>query len=239
VSKRVPVTTRPRLLVLAGVNGAGKSSVLGVHVFEAEFDWFNPDQYARELSVKNGMELAQANGEAWNEGLRRLREAIAQGQSYAFETTLGGRTLTTELIHAATSHDLHMLYCGLPDVATHLRRIAFRVAHGGHSIPEAKVRERFITSPRNLIALMPHLTNLHVYDNSHEAGPDGIAPDPKLLLMLCEGQWLYPKNPKQLAATPNWAKPIVMAALDLLPNAFTAPAGALPQTARLRQRQTH
>jgi len=238
VSKPTSATTRPRLLVLAGVNGAGKSSVLGVHVFEEEFDWFNPDQHARELADRTGMELARANGEAWNEGLLRLRAAIEQGGEYAFETTLGGNTIREELIRAAASHDLHMLYCGLNSVNTHLRRIAARVERGGHPIPEAKVRERLITSPRNLITLMPHLANLHVYDNSLEAGPDGIAPDPKLLLMLSDGQLEYPKNPSQLARTPHWAKPILAAALEMT-GAFTPPAGAPPQTAPPRRRPKH
>jgi len=225
VSPHAASTARPALTVLAGVNGAGKSSLLGTHLqHEQGLDWFNPDQYAYEQSARTGMELALANGEAWNEGLRRLRQAIDQRQSYAFETTLGGRTLSAELIRAAATHDIHMRYCGLPDVDTHLRRIALRVAHGGHPIPEEKVRERFITSPRNLITLMPHLTSLNVYDNSAEASPDGIAPDPKLLLMFCEGELVYPKTPKQLAQTPDWAKPIMMAALETVPNPFTPPA---------------
>jgi len=108
-------TARPALTVLAGVNGAGKSSLLGAHLQHEEgLDWFNPDQFAREQAARTGMELALANGEAWNEGLRRLREAIAHRQSYAFETTLGGRTLSAELIRAAATHDIHMWYCGLP-----------------------------------------------------------------------------------------------------------------------------
>jgi len=232
VSKRAPDTTRPWLVVLAGVNGAGKSSALSQWVREqsapfiktGQFDWFNPDDFARELAEGTGMELAQANGEAWNEGLRRLREAITGHQSYAFETTLGGNTIREELIRAAATHDIHMLYCGLDSVNAHLRRIAARVARGGHPIPEEKVRERFITSPRNLITLMPHLATLHVYDNSREAGSDGIAPDSNLLLMLAGGHLVYPQTPKQLATTPDWAKPILAAALDLAANAFTPPA---------------
>jgi len=225
-ARRVPNTPRPLISVLAGVNGAGKSSLLSkyIHTEAKAFVWFNPDEFARELADETGMELARANGDAWNEGLRRLRKAIDQGREHAFETTLGGNTIREELIRAAASHDLHMLYCGLPDVDTHLHRIALRVAHGGHPIPEEKVRERFVTSPRNLITLMPHLTSLNVYDNSAEASPDGIAPDPKLLLMFCEGELVYPKTPKQLAQTPNWAKPIMMATLELLPNPFNPPA---------------
>jgi len=220
---------KPAIRVLAGVNGAGKSSLLGqqlrnesVRLLDQEVCWFNPDDYARELADGSRMELARANIDAWNEGLRRLRHAIAERQNYAFETTLGGRTLSAELIRAAATHDLHMYYCGLPDVDTHLRRIAARVARGGHPIPDAKVRERFTASPRNLIRLMPHLVSLNVYDNSQEAGSDGIAPDPEPVLMLADGHWVYPKTHKQLAATPEWAKPIVMAALDLVPNPFTA-----------------
>jgi len=232
VSKRAPKTARPWLVVLAGVNGAGKSSALSRWVCTqsapfiktGQFDWFDPDQFARELAEGSGIELARANGDAWNEGLRRLREAIAKRQSYAFETTLGGRTLSAELVRAAATHDIHMLYCGLSDVDAHLRRIAARVARGGHPIPEDKVRERFISSPRNLMTLMPHLATLHVYDNSAEAGTDGIAPDSNLLLMLADDELVYPKTPKQLATTPDWAKPIVMAALETVPNPFTPPA---------------
>jgi len=218
---------KPAIRVLAGVNGAGKSSLLGQQLrnesgrlLDQEVCWFNPDDYARELADGTGMELARANIEAWNEGLRRLRYAIAERCNYAFETTLGGRTLSAELIRAAASHDIHMYYCGLPDVETHLRRIAARVARGGHPIPEAKVRERFTASPRNLIRLMPHLASLNVYDNSREANPDGIAPDPELVLMLADGKMVYPETSGQLAATPDWAKAIVMAALDLVPNRF-------------------
>ena len=39
--------TRPFILVLAGVNGAGKSSVAGALLEEHGLTWFNPDSYAR------------------------------------------------------------------------------------------------------------------------------------------------------------------------------------------------
>ena len=38
---------RPCILVLAGVNGAGKSSVGGALLAEHGLAWFNPDSYAR------------------------------------------------------------------------------------------------------------------------------------------------------------------------------------------------
>lgn len=83
---------RPVLFVLAGVNGAGKSSVGGHLLAQAGLSWFDPDAFARELRVETGIGQTAANAVAWQEGMRRLDEAIAHRTNHAFETTLGGRT---------------------------------------------------------------------------------------------------------------------------------------------------
>lgn len=88
---------RPVLLVLAGVNGAGKSSIGGLLLEQAGVSWFNPDRFARELVMATGCDQETANAEAWAEGVRRLDEAIAHGRHHAFETTLGGHTITEKL----------------------------------------------------------------------------------------------------------------------------------------------
>jgi hypothetical protein len=55
------------------------------------------------------------------------------------------------------------------------------------------------------------LATLHVYDNSEDADPAaGHTPTPSLVLHLDQGNIL---GPPDLASTPNWAKPIVAAAL--------------------------
>jgi hypothetical protein len=65
----------------------------------------------------------------------------------------------------------------------------------------------------NLIELMPHLTELRVYDNSVDADPaSGKTPEPKLLLHMKRGAIL---NLHELKNTPDWAKPIVSTALKL------------------------
>lgn len=85
--------SRPVLYVLAGVNGAGKSSVGGQLLKAAGLDWFNPDSFARELLGLTGCNQHEANAAAWQEGMRRLDAALAQGTHFAFETTLGGRSV--------------------------------------------------------------------------------------------------------------------------------------------------
>ena len=89
--------TRPILYVLAGVNGAGKSSLGGHALRQAGLDWFNPDTFTRQLVETTGSPLADANAAAWREGMRLLDAAIANGNDHAFETTLGGTTIAATL----------------------------------------------------------------------------------------------------------------------------------------------
>jgi len=56
---------RPVLYVLAGVNGAGKSSIGGHLLERAGLTWFNPDTFARELIAATGCDQASADGQAW------------------------------------------------------------------------------------------------------------------------------------------------------------------------------
>ncbi len=206
---------RPRILVLAGVNGAGKSSIGGDMLHQAGIPWFNPDTFTRELVAATGSPLADANAAAWQEGLRRLNAAIAHGEDYAFETTLGGNTIAARLGDASESHDVLMWFCGLDSPEHHMARVRLRVSHGGHDIPEAKIRERYRTSIANLVALLPHLSRLQVYDNSRDAEPGTPVADPRLLLQMEEGRIAWPTDADTLRATPDWAKPILEAALSM------------------------
>ena len=206
---------RPRILVLAGVNGAGKSSIGGDMLHQAGIPWFNPDTFTRELVAATGSPLADANAAAWQEGLRRLNAAIAHGEDYAFETTLGGNTIAARLGDASESHDVLMWFCGLDSPEHHMARVRLRVRHGGHDIPEAKIRERYRTSIANLVALLPHLSRLQVYDNSRDAGPGTPVADPRLLLQMEGGRIAWPTDADTLRATPDWAKPILEAALSM------------------------
>ncbi|APP73908.1 hypothetical protein BJD12_00025 [Xanthomonas vesicatoria ATCC 35937] len=200
------------ILVLAGVNGAGKSSLLGSLLQEDGASWFNPDAFTRAL-VEQGWMLEEANAQAWHEGVRRLRQAMADGSDYAFETTLGANTIPRLLREACAQHTVAIWFCGLATVELHIERVAARVAAGGHAIAEHKIRERFDASRANLIALLPYLAVLHVYDNSAPADAAGqIAP--LLVLEVDRSGLQYPQTPEELAQVPDWAKPIVMAALE-------------------------
>jgi predicted ABC-type ATPase len=205
---------RPVLYVLAGVNGAGKSSIGGHLLARAGLAWYNPDTFARELIATTGCAQDDANAAAWHEGVRRLDQAISTGRSFAFETTLGGNSIAARIRAATASHDAIIWFCGLASPEQHIARVRARAAMGGHDIAEDKIRERFTTAPANLIALMPHLAHLRVYDNSVDVAPGDSVPDPTLLLEMVNGGLVWPTAPQDLRRTPEWAKALVEAAIE-------------------------
>ena len=205
----------PRIYVLAGVNGAGKSSIGGAMIRASGGEYFNPDEAARALIAANpGLEQVKANAAAWRRGKQLLDKAIAERLDFAFETTLGGATMTRTLADAAAAgFEVRIFYVGLSSPELHLERIRRRVGAGGHDIPEADVRRRWRHSRLNLVRLLPVLTELRVYDNSAAADPaGGDAPRPVLVLHLDHGEIV---GPPELSATPTWARPVVAAALKL------------------------
>jgi predicted ABC-type ATPase len=197
------------------VNGAGKSSIGGARIRSLGASYFNPDEAARLIRDEHPqLGQAEANSLAWHEGRRLLERAIAERLDYAFESTLGASTIPRMLANAAEDGAELWVWCvGLDSAERHLARVKARVAAGGHPIPEADIRRRWEHSRQNLVALMPRLARLWVYDNSFEGDPRrGKEPRPRLLLELDRGHIVRPKD---LAATPAWARPIVARALQL------------------------
>ena len=211
----MPPVRPSRIYVIAGVNGAGKSSIGGAAFRSFGGDYYNPDEAARQLIAADPkLGLVEANAAAWQQGVGMLRRAIAERLDFAFETTLGGNTIPRLLAEAAAQGvAIYVWYAGLSSPEQHLRRVRSRVRRGGHDISEDAIRRRYERSRLNLIALLPLLAALRMYDNSVDADPaDGATPAPELVLHFERGKIL---NPADLSRAPDWAKPIVAAALKL------------------------
>jgi predicted ABC-type ATPase len=207
---------RPRIYVLAGVNGGGKSSIGGAAFRESGADYYNPDEVARELiATRPELTSAEANATAWRIGRTLLERAIRDRLDFACETTLGGNTIPRLLREAAKSGiEILVWYVGLRSPEMHIERVAARVRRGGHAIPEEIIRQRYDRSRLNLVQLLPSLTALRVYDNSDPAEPEaGELPVLRLVLHVEAGRLV---GPEDLSPTPDWAKPIVAAALQLM-----------------------
>jgi predicted ABC-type ATPase len=202
---------RPTLTVIAGTNGAGKSSIIGMFLRRRGGEYFNADEWARVLRRNApGLNQTDANGLAWLAGKEMLEAAIAYDRDYAFETTLGGNTIPL-LIARAAAHGYRVViwYVGLDGPETHIRRVRERVQRGGHDISETRIRERFERSIENLITLIPHTYELKLFDNSIEVNlARGEAPRLRALLHAHEQKVV---SNVALTEVPNWAKPVFAA----------------------------
>ena len=69
----------PCIYVLAGANGAGKSSIGGAALLQHGVEYFNPDEAARRILAANPTIIQKdANSAAWHEGKRLLERAITE-----------------------------------------------------------------------------------------------------------------------------------------------------------------
>lgn len=180
-------------------------------------EFFNPDIAAREARQEfPEINQEEANAKAWQAGRQLLETAISERRDFAFETTLGGNTMTELLAEAAdTGIDVHIWYVGLETVELHIERVRLRVAQGGHDIPETKIRQRYDRSRLNLLRLLPKLTELRLFDNTAERDERTQRwPEPKLLLHWRRGRSV---SQYDLQEMPEWAKPILQTAMELSP----------------------
>lgn len=102
---------------------------------------------------------------------QQLRAALAAGQSLVVESTLSGGTLALHLDDASRRGymlTLVMVFLDSSDLC--LRRIAQRVARGGHDVPEIDVRRRFTRSLRQFLARYRWMVNEWLVLFNGEAG---------------------------------------------------------------------
>lgn len=157
----------PSIVILAGPNGAGKTTaaaeMLGRSISVPEY--VNADVIASELAPDDPERVAF---EAGRRALQRVDALITRRASFAFETTLAGRSYVRWLWHAIDSgYEVRLLYFWLPSAELAVARVAQRVAAGGHHIPEDVIRRRYTAGVRNLFDLYRGLARRWaVYDSS-------------------------------------------------------------------------
>jgi predicted ABC-type ATPase len=158
----------PDLVVLAGPNGSGKTTVAPRLLKDklAVNEFVNADIIASGLSVFDPDLAAMAAGRVM---LARLKELAARRADFAFETTLASRSFApwiAELIAAGYGFHLVFLWLSSPELA--IIRVADRVRMGGHDVPETTIRRRYHAGLSNFFALYRPLADTwEIADNSN------------------------------------------------------------------------
>ncbi len=142
----------PILYLIGGPNGAGKTT------FAKQFlpaigimEFLNADSLAAGLSP---LHPPLAATRAARLLLSRWKELVDGKHSFAFESTLSGRTYATMIRTAkAQGYRLHLSYLYLETVQHSIRRVRERVKKGGHDVPVSDLKRRFLPSLHNFFDL--------------------------------------------------------------------------------------
>lgn len=156
-----------KILIIAGPNGAGKTTFARSFLpEEAQCRRFiNADLIAAGLSPFAPEAAAVKAGRLM---LSEIDEAVTQGESFAFETTLSGLGYRQRIRDwRAQGYRVSLFFLRLADVETAISRVALRVRQGGHDIPEDVIRRRFAAGLRNFETIYkPEVDSWALYDNS-------------------------------------------------------------------------
>ena len=156
-----------KAIIIAGPNGAGKTTFARSFLpKEAQCPRFiNADLIAAGLSPFQPEAAAIRAGRLM---LEEINDAVAHGETFAFETTLAGVGYLRRIQHwRRLGYHVSLFYLRLPNVEMAIARVAMRVRQGGHHIPEDVIRRRFDAGLRNLEqAYKAAVDDWAVYDNA-------------------------------------------------------------------------
>jgi predicted ABC-type ATPase len=158
---------KKKIVIIAGPNGAGKTT------FARQFlpheagcpDFINADLIAAGLSPFDPEKAAIAAAKVM---LRLMEEKVKEGQSFAFETTLSGRSYIRHIqVWRRRGYYIKLVFLSLPSADLAIARVHNRVAQGGHRIPDEVIRRRFHSGLINFRQTYRSLVDSWIlYDNS-------------------------------------------------------------------------
>ncbi len=166
------LTDKPSLYIIAGCNGAGKTTASMVVLPEILNcrEFVNADEIAKGLSPLNPEEVAIDAGRLM---LERINFLLSKNATFAIETTLATRSYA-KLIDRAKhlDYNIFLLFFWLPTPEMAINRVEQRVAAGGHNIPKDIIYRRYQLGINNLFNLyIPLVHNYSIYDNSSTMQP--------------------------------------------------------------------
>lgn len=155
------------ILIIAGPNGAGKTT------FAREFllNEANCPTFINADLIAAGLNPLQPEREAIAAGrmmLEMIRTRVGNGESFAFETTLSGRTYASMIPGwREQGYRVRLLFLRLSSPESAIERVRQRVVEGGHNIPENVIHRRFDAGFRNFETIYRDLVDeWSLYDSS-------------------------------------------------------------------------
>jgi len=164
----------PNLYIIAGCNGAGKTTASYTILPEILHckEFVNADSIAAGISPFNPASVAFDAGRIM---LVRIAQLINDRVDFAFETTLATRSYTTYIQNAQKGYTITLLFFWLTSPELAIERVAKRVSNGGHDIPKDIIIRRYFRGLRNLVDLYIPICDNWMIINNIDVVPEIIA----------------------------------------------------------------
>jgi predicted ABC-type ATPase len=159
-----------RLYIIAGCNGAGKTTAsytILPEILDCK-EFVNADEIAKGISP---FQPEKAGIEAGRLMLKRINKLLELGENFAFETTLSTRSYVQFVEKAKElNYQVTCLFFWLSSEELAISRVATRVKEGGHNIPEDVIKRRYKSGLENFFKLfLPKVDNWLFVNNSGDA----------------------------------------------------------------------
>ena len=158
-----------QLWLLAGGNGAGKSTFYRTRLAPFGIPFVNADLMARELFPESpevhSYEAAQIVEEIRN-------NLLMEGRSFCFETVFSHPTKVDFVGKAkALGYQVILVMIHLESYSLNKARVAQRVEEGGHAVPDDKIETRIPRLLRLIKSIIPLCDYVNLLDNSSADNP--------------------------------------------------------------------
>ena len=167
MNEKMNQVARPKLYIIGGPNGSGKTTFAKEFLpnYADCYEFVNADLIASGLSPFQPERAAIEAGRLMMEKMHSLAESRVD---FAIETTLSGKAYVHFLQDLKSKgYKIHLFFLWIRSIEIALERIAGRVRRGGHNIPENIVQRRFNKGIYNLFNIYrPLLDYWAVFDNS-------------------------------------------------------------------------
>lgn len=175
------LSENPKIIVIAGCNGAGKSTI-APHLLRDAFglkDFVNADTIAQGLSA---FAPESVSIEAGRLMLKRLKDLAKERKSFSFETTLATRFYANWLGKLQQKgFEFYLIFLWLESPKLACQRVRERVSLGGHNISEDVIYRRYFKGLRNFFELYKPIANSWtIYDNSEFGNAEIVAEGNKM-----------------------------------------------------------
>jgi len=186
-----------QLWVLAGGNGAGKSTFYNQYLAKYSIKFVNADLIAKDIDSENPESLSY---QAATVAAKIREDLISQGVSFCFETVFSHESKIDFLARAkANGYKVILVYFHLFDSSLNEARVKQRVSEGGHNVPIEKIHSRIHRTMKHIKTALLIVDEARILDNSSKDDPF------QQIIVMKSGNFEVKIDP-----LPEWAR-------DLLP----------------------